>query len=78
MVHNTYYYNGTQYIIYLSINNHNVLVNKSYYKKYFNINNSISNKRGNAQPSTNQSESIIRYAPHSIYQSFYWITNIQY
>ena len=41
-------------IIYLSINNHNVLVNKPYYKKHFNINNSMSSKRGNAQTSTNQ------------------------
>ena len=41
-------------IIYLSIKNHNVSVNKSYYKKNFNINNSMSSKRGNAQASTNQ------------------------
>ena len=41
-------------IIYLSINNHNVLVNKSYYKKHFNINNSMSNTRGNAHELTSQ------------------------
>ena len=41
-------------IIYLSINNHNVQINKSYSKKHFNINNSMRSKRGNAQASTNQ------------------------
>ena len=41
-------------IIYLSINNNSVPVNKSYYKKHFNINNSMRSKRGKAQASTNQ------------------------
>ena len=66
MVHNTYYYIMT--IIYLSITNHNVPVNNSYYKKHFNINNLMSNKRGKAleyQPI--ESKSIIRYAAHSTY-----------
>ena len=44
-------------IIYLSINNHSVPVNKSYYKKHFDINNSMRNKRWNEQTSTNQSQS---------------------
>ena len=41
-------------IIYLSINNHSVLVNKSYYKNHFNNNNSMRSKRDKAQASTNQ------------------------
>ena len=41
-------------IIYLSINNHNVPINKSSYNKHFNINNSMSSKRGNAQASINE------------------------
>ena len=41
-------------IIYLSIHNHNVPINNSYYKKHFNTNNSMSNKIGNAQESTSQ------------------------
>ena len=41
-------------ITYFSINNHNVLVNKSYYKKHFNINNSMRSKRDKTQASTNQ------------------------
>ena len=40
--------------IYLSINNHNVSVNKSYYKNNSKINNLVRSKRGNAQASTNQ------------------------
>ena len=41
-------------IIYLSINNHSVLVNSSYYKNHFNINNPMRSKRGKEKASTNQ------------------------
>ena len=41
-------------VIYLSINNHIVLVNKSYYNNHFNINNPMRSKRGKGQASTNQ------------------------
>ena len=41
-------------VIYLSINNHSVPVNKSYYKNHFNINNPMRSKRGKEKASTNQ------------------------
>ena len=41
-------------IIYLSINNNSVPVNKSYYKRHFNIDNSMRSKGVKAQASTNQ------------------------
>ena len=65
-------------IIYLSINNHNVPVNKSYTRIILILTIQWAVKEAMHMHKLIKSESIIRYAPHSTYQSIYWTKNIQY